>query len=1225
MVQSPWFYNKVRDRIVAAAETATGGRVEIGRFRFDWHTMTATLTGFTIRGTEPVNGPPLLHADDIVVGLKIVSILKRDIDIALLRIDKPQAFLLVAADGTTNIPNPKTPSKSNKPGAETILDLAVGRFEVNNGSADIHGAGQPPKTQAYSVTGNNLHSLFTFDAAVPRYHGDISMAPFSLTYGDYKPLPAAIGMTIAMEKNRLIVEKSRLSSGDSTIEVNGKIEDFTAPVATAEYKAKVSLKQAGALLKLRSRQSGWLEATGSASYKNATVYAISGLVKAYAVDYQAAGMNLRNLRAQAKIDGGPKSISIDDIKAYALGGEIRAKAEIKNFETFKVNGELHRFDVRQLASLATRQKIPYDASLAGPVFAEGKIADLKNNRFIATARLGLSPSGSGIPVHGLIDAKYNGLKNTVDLGQSYVALPNTRLAVSGILGQQLSIQFTSSNLNDLLPAIQVAERPGQATPTVPVTMSPQGQVTFNGTVTGPLANPAIAGHLAGSNFVVQAQSIDALRADIAASKSNATVTNGSMRQNTLAANFSGSVGLRNWSPDNDEPVTASLALQNARLENLLALAGQTTVPASGTLTASAKISGTVANPSAIADLTLAHGAFQGEPFDRITAHMDAPNRTTQTLTSQWNAGLKQVNLKAAYAHSATDFIPGNLTFHVDSNNLALNKIVTLNQREPDLTGTAKLNADGTLSLSRDKSNNPAVAVTKVNGSITASGLQLAGRRLGDLSVTADTLTSGGSAPVVQVKLRSNLADANITADGHWTLAGDYPGSATLQFTNLHLEVLRRLVLTPEQAESVPVGGSIQGTLNVSGPAAKPEQLQASLEIPRIEIHPVQTPKGAAGAIDLTVRNSGPIRVTLANNVVHIENARITAQDSTFEITGSTRLSPHPDLNLQLNGDINLAILQLIDSSITSSGSVTAHATARGDFSNPVMGGSLQLKNANLAVAGLPNGFSNANGNIAFTGTQAFVRDLTAESGGGKVRFGGFASFAGGNFSFRLRAAATGVRVRYPQGISTVADAQLTLVGNTTRSVLSGNLTIDRLAFNPRTDLGSMLSSASAPQETPSANSGVANNVQLDVQIQTSPDITFESSYTESIEADANLRLRGSLTNPALLGRINITQGDIAFFGNKYTINQGSVSFFNPVRIEPILNIDLETVARGVDVTLTVSGPVTKLNVSYRSDPPLQFSDIVALLATGRTPTTHPLPPANPLRRNKAGSRWGRPR
>ena len=52
-------------------------------------------------------------------------------------------------------------------------------------------------------------------------------------------------------------------------------------------------------------------------------------------------------------------------------------------------------------------------------------------------------------------------------------------------------------------------------------------------------------------------------------------------------------------------------------------------------------------------------------------------------------------------------------------------------------------------------------------------------------------------------------------------------------------------------------------------------------------------------------------------------------------------------------------------------------------------------------------------------------------------------------------------------------------------------------------------------------------------------------------------------------------------------------------------MDLETKARGIDVTLNVSGPLNKLNLTPRSDPPLQFNEIVALLATGRTPTSDP--------------------
>jgi translocation and assembly module TamB len=644
-------------------------------------------------------------------------------------------------------------------------------------------------------------------------------------------------------------------------------------------------------------------------------------------------------------------------------------------------------------------------------------------------------------------------------------------------------------------------------------------------------------------------------------------------------------------------------VRNAGLPDLLALAGQKNVPATGTLSVNAKVAGTVGNPQATADLSLARGEIYGEPYDRLTAHLDAPDRTRQSLTAQMNAGSKQINLNAAYTHSAKEAIPGHLTFNIKSNDIALTQVVTLRQREPDLAGSVRLNAEGEGEVIRDSAGKPAFRILKINGNMNARAIQLNGKALGDISVAADTVTStAGAAPVVDVKLRSNLATASITGDGRWTLAGDYPGRAKLDFRNVNLDTMRRLFLKPEQVDTMRFAGLIEGSLSVDGPALKPELLRASLDIPRLEVRPEPGPAGApVPAVDLTVRNAEPIRITLANSVVRIESAKLVAPDSTFTITGQAVLSPKQDINARLNGSINLGILHMFNADIVSSGIVVADASMRGALNDPHLNGTLQLKNANLAIVDVPNGLSNANGTIIFTDNQARLQNLTAESGGGRIQAGGFASFLGGDVSFRLHANAESVRVRYPPGVSTVADANLNLVGNTQRSVLSGTVTVDRIAFNPKTDFGSLLSSSAAPPQTPSAQTGALGNLQFDVEIQTSPDITFESGLTESLEGDANLRLRGTMSNPVLLGRVNITQGQLTFFGNTYTINQGSVSFFNPVKMEPILNIDLETTARGVDVTITVSGPITKLNVSYRSDPPLQFSEIVALLATGRTP------------------------
>src|ERR1039457_3298152 len=90
IVQSQWFYGRGGGRLVETVERAPGGRVEIGSFHFDWRRLRAEVHAFTLHGTEPADKPPLFRAESVAVGLKIISILKRDVDIGYLDITAPQ-------------------------------------------------------------------------------------------------------------------------------------------------------------------------------------------------------------------------------------------------------------------------------------------------------------------------------------------------------------------------------------------------------------------------------------------------------------------------------------------------------------------------------------------------------------------------------------------------------------------------------------------------------------------------------------------------------------------------------------------------------------------------------------------------------------------------------------------------------------------------------------------------------------------------------------------------------------------------------------------------------------------------------------------------------------------------------------------------------------------------------------------------------------------------------
>ena len=65
------------------------------------------------------------------------------------------------------------------------------------------------------------------------------------------------------------------------------------------------------------------------------------------------------------------------------------------------------------------------------------------------------------------------------------------------------------------------------------------------------------------------------------------------------------------------------------------------------------------------------------------------------------------------------------------------------------------------------------------------------------------------------------------------------------------------------------------------------------------------------------------------------------------------------------------------------------------------------------------------------------------------------------------------------------------------------------------------------------------------------------------------------------------------------MNPSDISFVNPFRIEPVVNLHLQTRAQQFEIFVALNGPLDRLNISYRSEPPLPSSDVQALLITGR--------------------------
>ncbi len=181
-LKSSRFQHYALRKIIETADRSTGGRTQIRALDFDLSTLTAHLYGVVVRGQEPADAdaPALLTIDKLTVGLKIRSILRRQISLSELLIEHPVAHLQVDRSGVSNVPQSAASDSSSQ---MNIFDLAVGHFDLRNGEINYNDRKTPLEA--------DLHDLTTdvrFESLLSRYRGSISYANGHLRYDRYTPL-----------------------------------------------------------------------------------------------------------------------------------------------------------------------------------------------------------------------------------------------------------------------------------------------------------------------------------------------------------------------------------------------------------------------------------------------------------------------------------------------------------------------------------------------------------------------------------------------------------------------------------------------------------------------------------------------------------------------------------------------------------------------------------------------------------------------------------------------------------------------------------------------------------------------------------------------------------------------------------------------------------------------------------------------------------------------------
>ena len=163
----------------------------------------------------------------------------------------------------------------------------------------------------------------------------------------------------------------------------------------------------------------------------------------------------------------------------------------------------------------------------------------------------------------------------------------------------------------------------------------------------------------------------------------------------------------------------------------------------------------------------------------MTAKVQYTNATIDLPVFNLSAAAGQLSLSGHYDHpnSATN---ATIQARLTSSNLALGKVKQIQLLEPGLSGNVRISSDISATV-RDKDSRP-FDLTSLNADLSATGLHVANRQLGDLTFSAHT-----NQKQLTFRFDSNLAQSEIHSAGVSQLNGDYPTRAEASFKNIRYQ------------------------------------------------------------------------------------------------------------------------------------------------------------------------------------------------------------------------------------------------------------------------------------------------------------------------------------------------------------------------------------------------------------------------------------------------------
>jgi hypothetical protein len=398
-----------------------------------------------------------------------------------------------------------------------------------------------------------------------------------------------------------------------------------------------------------------------------------------------------------------------------------------------------------------------------------------------------------------------------------------------------------------------------------------------------------------------------------------------------------------------------------------------------------------------------------------------------------------------------------------------------------------------------------------------------------------------------------------------------------------------LMLNPALIQDRNLLGVVSGAVDLKFISGKAERATGEISLTEYKL-------GKTGALFELVQ---PGRVVLKDGTFDRQELKIRGKNEEMVVSArgdSGRLSG------LISGKLDLSLTEFFTSAIArASNPLELDLAISGLLKEPMLSGRVQVQEGFLRLASVETPLERIRGNLTLRDWKITVQNLNADVAQGRANLQGTVDLFMDRFpKLELQGSLMDARLKIFPFQYLKLRGKFDVTGDDVPYLVRGDLESDSGLSTEKVlgrQAGATLKTASYTPPPAATRVGDLPLFKLEIDVNSEGGLQFRNDLFIG-EAKGRIRVLNTIEAPRLLGAGEVVTGKLVFNDREFAVQAASVEFDNPAVINPKFSLTGSTTVDNVKVNLFASGRLENFKIEFSSDPPMNDSEILQLLALG---------------------------